>query len=145
MGRLRARLAASQLIPGSEEVMQPEMMQSKLPQPDLASPRTERPLSGTAPSPLEPIREQLDALLRQTLSALAVGGATRVQIRKALRPACDAAHERGLHAEQLLILVKNVWHELPATRRATREDAERLLARVITLCVDEYYALDRGP
>ena len=122
--------------------MQPEMRQPPLPQSILASPRNERTLSG-APRTLDPIREQLGALLRQTLSTVTRGDATPVRIREALRQACDTAHERGLHAEQLLILVKEAWHELPATRRATRDEAERLLARVITLCVEEYYALER--
>ena len=62
------------------------------------------------------------------------------EVRAALRPLCDAARSRGLYAERLIVLLKEAWRELPEARRSTREHDLGALERVVTLCIDEYYA-----
>ena len=53
------------------------------------------------------------------------------------------ARRAGLRAEQLLVLIKEVWSGLPAgiSRVQTMHGDERL-NYVISTCVDEYYAGD---
>jgi hypothetical protein len=59
--------------------------------------------------------------------------------RMAVRALCDAAHARGLQIEQVLILLKSVWHALPEARVAIRAHDGNILSAVITLCIHEYY------
>ena len=57
-----------------------------------------------------------------------------------LRRLAGEAHERQLHGEHLLVAFKRVWSEMPEVR-ALRETGERqrLLDRLVTLCIDTYY------
>lgn len=57
---------------------------------------------------------------------------------------CDVAHERGLRAEHLLLILKKSWRELPEARSLPRHDAGDVLARTITACIKEYYAPGDG-
>lgn len=60
---------------------------------------------------------------------------------RALRVMAAEARERAILPEQLLILLKDIWYTLPIVR-AIREpsDQVRLLQRVITMCIREYYS-----
>lgn len=78
--------------------------------------------------------------LRSALRAHVRAHTPDAESRAALRRLCDAAQVRGLHAEQLLILLKEEWRALPAPRLAAREHDGAVLAGVITLCIDEYYS-----
>ena len=64
--------------------------------------------------------------------------------RMALRALCAVAHERGLHVEHVLILLKEVWHALPEARVAIRTRDGKVLSGVITLCIHEYYSPRRS-
>ena len=45
-----------------------------------------------------------------------------------------------LHAEQVVILVKEVWSEVPEASSAPATDEQRqMLERLVTLCIEEYY------
>jgi beta-lactamase regulating signal transducer with metallopeptidase domain len=78
------------------------------------------------------------------------------QLRKALSgyiadqnetPVCDAlavlareAQERKLYAERMLVAFKRVWGEMPEVKAmATEKDRQRLLDRLVRLCIDAYY------
>jgi hypothetical protein len=62
------------------------------------------------------------------------------ELRAALRQVCMDARRAGLRAEQLLVLVKEVWSGIPAgISRATTMHGDDRLSYVITTCVDEYY------
>jgi hypothetical protein len=63
-----------------------------------------------------------------------------ILLRPALSEVCSHARHAGLRAEQLLILIKEVWSGLPAgfSRVRTLHGDERL-NYVISVCVDEYY------
>ena len=76
------------------------------------------------------------------LAGSPVGSPERA-LAEALRGACDAARESGLRAEQLLLIFKEGWRYLPEAQRLRRQDAEAALARVITLCIHEYYGPER--
>ena len=52
---------------------------------------------------------------------------------------CSEAKLYGLRAEQLIIVLKEVWYRLPEARRLQIPDADDILAQVITTCIEEYY------
>lgn len=60
--------------------------------------------------------------------------------RAAARELCDDAHARALRVEQLLISLKGSWAVLADAERVPRGVSAQLLARLVTLCVEEYYA-----
>jgi hemoglobin-like flavoprotein len=91
------------------------------PEPDCLSPRTR------------------DAL-RSALAAYADAPDNGEQLRLALRAIAQEARTKSILAEQLLIALKETWHTLPNIA-AVKEpnDETRLLQRVVTMCIKEYY------
>jgi hypothetical protein len=61
-------------------------------------------------------------------------------LRRALRALCVEARARDLRAEHLILLFKRVWHSLPESRGQETRKKHELLDRLITICVEEYYA-----
>ncbi len=62
------------------------------------------------------------------------------ELRAALRKVCIDARHSGLRAEQLLVLIKEVWAGIPAgLSRVTSTHGDERLSFVISTCVDEYY------
>ena len=91
------------------------------------------------------IREMTRRALRSALRADGRGDARSDEGRLALRQACEAAHGRGLHAEELLILLKREWRNLPEVRRGDRVEGEAALARVVSRCIHEFYRRSASP
>jgi hypothetical protein len=61
-------------------------------------------------------------------------------LKTALREIAVEAREKKMHAEQLLIILKDVWFALPPLARSVEGDEQnRLLQRIVTLCIREYY------
>lgn len=79
------------------------------------------------------VREALDAMVRAPSS-------DNANLRSALHGLASEAREKGLPPEQLLIVLKETWYSLPAIY-AVQEPGEqtRLLQRVVTMCIKEYY------
>ena len=62
-------------------------------------------------------------------------------IQPALRKVAEEARQRKVHAEQLLVLLKDVWFSLPGVRGASDSDGQhQLLQRLVTLSIREYYS-----
>ena len=61
-------------------------------------------------------------------------------LRRALRAISVEAREKAILPEQLLTTLKDMWHELPNIRSASGADHVRLLQRVVTICIKEYYS-----
>lgn len=62
------------------------------------------------------------------------------ELRAALRQVCTDARHSGLRAEQLLVLIKDVWSGIPAgISRVKSLHGDERLNYVISTCVDEYY------
>jgi hypothetical protein len=62
-------------------------------------------------------------------------------IQPALRRVAEEARHKKVHAEQLLVLLKDVWFGLPAVKNAADADGQhQLLQRIVTLSIREYYA-----
>ncbi len=69
----------------------------------------------------------------------------RVHLRDALRDVCAATHEQGLHAEELLILLKREWAATPdETTWLLTYGRNDLLRDLIALCIEEFYT-SRAP
>jgi hypothetical protein len=67
--------------------------------------------------------------------------ARETAVQPALRRIAAEAREKQVHAEQLLVLLKHVWFGLPQVARLPEtEHQTRLLQRVVTLCIREYYS-----
>jgi hypothetical protein len=63
------------------------------------------------------------------------------ELRAALRAMSAEAREKAIFPEQLLIALKDIWHALPAVRQIEEPaDQIRLLQRVVTMCIKEYYS-----
>ena len=99
-----------------------------------------------SPSTSAALRSWLEAERR----ARAAGDAsTTAEDRRLLRQACEDARRGGVHVEQLIILVKQLWVTLPS--RATvadrgddwsadcRSRERAALERVVRLCIEEFY------
>jgi hypothetical protein len=59
--------------------------------------------------------------------------------RVAARLMCDDARARSIQVEELLIALKRTWAVLVDAERIPRAHSSRLLARLVTICVQEFY------
>jgi ActR/RegA family two-component response regulator len=63
-------------------------------------------------------------------------------LRRALTRMSTQARERSILPEHVLVVLKDVWSHLPEVR-AMPETGEqiRMLQRVVTMCIKEYYSV----
>jgi hypothetical protein len=96
--------------------------------------------SGPMP-PNELAEETVDAL-REALERYARHPAeTSPGLRAALHELAREARLLGMPPEQLLVLLKRVWHELPDIANAADHiEQTRILQAVVTMCIREYFA-----
>jgi len=91
------------------------------------------------PGPRALSQETIDAVriaLADYIGAAGQGDSLRV----ALHRMAAEAHERAILAEQLLVILKDIWYSVPVVRdMQSSEDHVRLLQRVVTMCIREYY------
>src|SRR5688572_12852493 len=93
-----------------------------------------------------PVSPSTDTAARQAavraLHALArLPRADVVDARSSMRTFCTIAHATGLRAEQAIVVLKESWALETVTRSMLRSDERlALLARAVTLCIDEFYA-----
>ena len=79
--------------------------------------------------------------LKQSLAKFLSNPSDTTGVDKALRVLTAEAREKHVHAEQLLVVLKEVWVGLPSIRSTTTgEPHNALLQRVITQCIREYYS-----
>lgn len=92
-----------------------------------------------------PPRPQLDAqsieALSAALSAYLADSVEDGRLRGVLRQIAEEARRKEMHAEQLLVILKDVWFALPSIKNLP-EGAEqhRVLQRIVSLCIREYYS-----
>jgi hypothetical protein len=101
-------------------------------------PRPERRADAAGAEPPEPLEtaEALWDALRRRLDPYVPDGTLGAALRRISRE----ARSRGLGASDVLAELRRILGELPAVRRAaTPEERERALARLIALCLEEYY------
>jgi hypothetical protein len=79
----------------------------------------------------------LETALEKYLSS----GTELSELQTAIRTISAEARERNIHAEQILVLLKDLWFGLPQIRTAAPGDQQpEMLQRAVTLCIREYYA-----
>ena len=84
--------------------------------------------------------EALDAM-RRAMVAYTERPGESAGLRTALRAVAVEAQRRHIRAEQLIIALKQVWHAVPEVQQAsTQQEQDRLLDRLITACIEEYYS-----
>lgn len=93
---------------------------------------------------LTPTPPSLDAesvaRLRAALAEVARDGNPTSTLRDELCRVADEARSRQIRAEQLLVLLKDLWADLPEVRRAVDvKEKAALLQRLVTWCIEEYY------
>lgn len=94
---------------------------------------------------LENLRDLLDIVLRRAVYTVSGGYSLSSGLRQSMRRVCILAHGREVRPEQLLIMIKEAWFELPEPERILRDHSGDVLARVITLCIDKYYGVTGKP
>jgi hypothetical protein len=95
------------------------------------------------PTPTSP---SLDAstvdAMRAMLGRSAANGSHDPQLQDLLCATAAEARNRGIRAEQLLIMMKDIWYALPDVAARTSSDVDNaLLEDLISRCIREYYAL----
>jgi hypothetical protein len=80
--------------------------------------------------------------LRAALARSITRGNHEDGLRGLLCRAAAEARDKGIHAEHLLIVLKDIWFSLPelGTHSATDVD-NALLQELISRCIQEYYAV----
>ncbi len=106
------------------------------------SPRDAFAGEGTSGSENRRLRANLQTVFRDAGLQYADGPSAELpDLRVALRQVCTEARRAGLRAEELLVIIKDVWSGLPAgISRLPSVHGDERLNYVISTCVDEYYA-----
>jgi hypothetical protein len=96
-------------------------------------------------SQCEGVLDALDALWSE-LRMVGVEGIRVEPLRPSVGRVTVTARSVGLYPEKLLWLLKESWRSLPEVRRArNRHATEEVLARLVTMCIEEYYEVKRPP
>lgn len=94
-------------------------------------------------SPIPPSRldDATVAAVREALRDYLRDGSDPSALQGTLKQMSSEARAKDLHAEQLLVVLKDVWGTLPEVRAMTNTTTQvRLLQRVVTMCIKEYYS-----
>lgn len=79
--------------------------------------------------------------LRSVMQRAVRKGDHEQDLQTVLARAAAEARDKNIHAEQLLVIMKELWFSLPELRSA--DDSERqtkLLQELISRCITQYYA-----
>ena len=89
------------------------------------------------------LRELIAEAARVTVHAIHASGWLDVSIdpaRPRLRRAGVIARARDVRAERVILMLKEEWRKLPEPHGLSRNETDIVLARVVTLCIQEYFA-----
>ncbi len=92
------------------------------------------PGSGSlSPETIEAVRAALNTYVDSPHSGERLG--------RALHAMTAEARDHAMVPEQLIIILKDIWYSLPRVRSINDAGEHvRLLQRVVTMCIKEYYA-----
>lgn len=92
-----------------------------------------------SPTPPSLDNETISAV-RAALAEYVRQGERSPQLGRALQQLASEAHAKGISAEHLLIVLKNLWSSLPEVRNIEKPaDREKLKQKIVTACIEEYY------
>lgn len=81
------------------------------------------------------------AALTSALSVSVQRGNHSDDLRDLLYTTAREARDKGIQAERLLLIMKEIWYSLPAVSNAPSSAAEQaLLQELISHCIQQYYA-----
>ena len=79
--------------------------------------------------------------VRSALNAYVSAPGSGEGLGRALHAMAAEAREQSMLPEQLLVVLKDIWYSLPIVRSIKEPNEHvRLLQRVVTMCIKEYYA-----
>ena len=94
----------------------------------------------SSPTPPHALANETIALVRDELARYVSGSQDGEALGQALQVAAREARTKRILAEHLLVVLKDVWYGLPEVQRASDPtDQVRMLQRVVTMCIREYY------
>jgi hypothetical protein len=99
-------------------------------------------MAHTSDSPPPTLDAETVAAVRAALTRYAVEGDHTAELRELLMRVAAEARAKGILAERLLVLLKEIWSSLPEVRHAERGSVAQqhaLLQRLITRCIEQYY------
>ena len=80
--------------------------------------------------------------LRAALARSVTNGNHEDALRDLLCQTAAEAREKGIHAEHLLIALKDIWFSLPELVDRSANDVDNaLLQELISRCIQEYYSI----
>lgn len=86
------------------------------------------------------LSDEAIASIRLALRQYATDPEDGDRLRAALRDVSTDAREKAILPEQLLTMLKDIWYDEPDIRSASGADHARLLQRVVTIFIKEYYS-----
>ena len=101
-------------------------------------------MAHTSDSPPPSLDAETVAAVRVALARYIREGDHTPDLRDLLMRVAIEARTKGIQAERLLVLLKEIWGALPEVRRAERSalnEQNQLLQRLITRCIEQYYAV----
>jgi hypothetical protein len=92
-------------------------------------------------NPPSRLDDETVAAVRDALRVYLSGSPDAEALRRALTRMSTEARARSILPEHVLVVLKDVWSSLPEVR-AMPETGEqiRMLQRVVTMCIREYYS-----
>ena len=94
-----------------------------------------------SPNTRQQLSTQAIARLEAALERYLQSSSDVSELQAAIRALSAEARARNIHAEQILVLLKDLWFGLPQIRSAAPGDTQpEMLQRAVTLCIREYYA-----
>jgi hypothetical protein len=84
-----------------------------------------------------------EAMKRQLAEDAPATAACSPELTRAIRALCATAREKGLRAEEVVLLFKSTWASMPAANtKLVGQQRTDLLDRAVTLCIKSYYSAD---
>jgi len=94
--------------------------------------------SPTPPAALDPAT--LDAVRNAIVAYMDAPAPHAQSLRDSLTTMAAEAREKSILPEQLLVVLKDVWFELPTVRETGHpQEQVQMLQRIVTMCIKEYY------
>ena len=80
--------------------------------------------------------------LASALVAVVANASSREEIRHALAPVCTRIRKEKIDVAELVKVVKQIFAGSVVGARLNGGERQQLLDRIISVCIDEYYAAD---
>lgn len=78
--------------------------------------------------------------LASALAVVVASGSSREEIRQLLAPVCARVRAERIDVAELVKVVKQIFAGSVAGGRLNSGERQQLLDRIISVCIDEYYA-----